>query len=337
MVLCAAWLAAAASSGTGDYSNGNRSLFMLPRSSAVAGSDGLLSGDATPHSSPAGLALADRHQLSVSYAGFYHNTFSTSSVSFVEDLGKNDGVGISVAYLYVPSIPVTADWQVTAEGYPIRDSVHTRYSYASDVFIRAAWGHRFPLYRSLSLAAGIAVNGQRKNYVDEIGYGIGVDGSALLDIGACGLRIGADAQNLTTNYMRWNSGYKDVASPQVRVGIGFDRPIPYIYGRVKLTYMSPDFLGNEGVNTDGSLVGDSSATPKQIHPSKQPFQFVIAGSHGLEYVIADRVSLRIGASQTNYFTFGGGVSFLKRALTVDFAYLLHELAGTYQVSLTYGW
>jgi hypothetical protein len=153
------------------------------------------------------------------------------------------------------------------------------------------------------------------------------------------LRAAVDCENLTTNYLRWSDTYADVALPRVRLSLGYRKAIPYIHGRVQISYVSLDFLTNEGVNSLERLSGDTSGTkvPKTVHPTQDPFGFVLRGRWGLEYLIAERVALRVGTSQANFLTFGGGVLLLKQTLAIDFAYLLHDLAGTYQVGLGYRW
>ncbi len=55
----------------------------------------------------------------------------------------------------------------------------------------------------------------------------------------------------------------------------------------------------------------------------------------IEYRIMDVFAVRVGHSMVNAWTFGCGVALLKRQLGFDFAYLTHELAPTYQLSVTY--
>jgi hypothetical protein len=63
------------------YSDINRGLFSLPRSTDVAGSDFVFSRDGTPQVNPANLAFDSLSEISCAYAGFYQDIFSTSVLS----------------------------------------------------------------------------------------------------------------------------------------------------------------------------------------------------------------------------------------------------------------
>ena len=69
---------------------------------------------------------------------------------------------------------------------------------------------------------------------------------------------------------------------------------------------------------------------------EKPSILLTQGRVGIEYLIMRTVALRAGYSG-NKFGFGGGVYLLSGRAGVDFAYLVHELAGTYQLSVQYAW
>lgn len=336
------------------YSDANKSLFVMPASAAMASSDNSFSAQGAVRSNPSVLATRSGSELSLSYAGFYHNVFSVSNLSYSTKVDDRHGIALSLAYLHIPNILITDDLETTSDGTPI---FKERYGHASEVFARVSWGMEVPRIGPFSPGIGAAVNGQRKNLVGLQGYGIGVDVGGYVDIAESGVRLTLDLENLTTNYTRWlhedrdgaldfSSRHVSTALPHARLGIGFQKDLPYVYGRVRLSYLSMDFLANEGVNATRPSPADSTAetreldlsdVPRQIHPSESPALFFINGRFGAEYLISDRVAIRVGTSQENRFTFGAGISFLKQRMTVDFAYLLHELAGTYQVAGVYRW
>jgi hypothetical protein len=55
----------------------------------------------------------------------------------------------------------------------------------------------------------------------------------------------------------------------------------------------------------------------------------------MEYSILDVVALRAGLSNGSDWTFGAGVNLFKQRLSLDFAYALHDLGGSYLLGLTY--
>jgi hypothetical protein len=112
--------------------------------------------------------------------------------------------------------------------------------------------------------------------------------------------------------------------------------VPYLYGAIRLLYASPDLLSQEGANASTFLAeGDSLETPEELGITDPEFLFY--GNFGLEYCIAERVSLRVGLQNLRRVAFGAGIAVLKRSLVFDFAYLTHHLAGSYAVSVSYRW
>jgi hypothetical protein len=153
-------------------------------------------------------------------------------------------------------------------------------------------------------------------------------------------------ENLTTNYIRWDKGYAETALPHARFGIGWRKEIPYLYGRIQLQFKSLDLLANEGVNADTTY---DSAALQLVRPttkrfSKDPLYFLYNGTYGLEYTVMNVLCLRLGIPVGDSYgdagtriAFGCGVNLLRKKLSVDFSYLTHELAGTYQLGVSYRW
>ena len=323
------------------YSDENRTIFSSPRSAALAGSDRVFANDASPFTNPAMLGYEDRaHQVALSYAGFFGNTFSTSILSSRMKPDPASGIGISLSYLYVPDIQTNLGFDLDpASGEPVYDPSKIVSSFASDLYFRCGYGHRFTgLLRAIDFGLGAAITAKRSNLVGWTGYGIGVDGGGYVSFAGPGIAIGLYGENLTTSYLYWSSAYQDVAWPHARLGIGWKKDIRDIYGRIQLTYESADFLGNDGINS--LMAGDESDTtvmPERVRLSEDPASFLMLGKAGAEYTIFDRVALRIGVGLPNAVSFGGGMYLFDRSFTVDFAYLVHELAGTYQLGISYQW
>jgi hypothetical protein len=319
------------------YADINKDLFISPKSSAMAGSDVSLSRSAQPLSNPANLSVDSINRVELAYAGFYRNTFSTSALSYIHSIDRVSSFGVSMSYLLVPEIQEYID-SVTPG--PI--------SSASEFFFRAGYGRI--VYRknnAIEVSAGGAINGQRKNLIDKNGYGIGLDAGATVRFAEIGLVASAMIENITTSYTHWNSQYSEFAYPHARVGIGWQKEFEYIYGRLSIAYLSPDLFSNEGVNTfvtdsmeaDGESGADPEIfiTPDRQRISKNP-ALVVFGKYGAEYVIMNRLAFRAGLNlATLNFTFGAGLGLLDNRAGIDFAYLTHELAPTYKLSVNYKW
>ena len=345
IALLAGITAGAHGAATNQYVDADRGLFLLPRSSAMGTSDFVFSRDGTSQSNPANLPFDSLSEVSLSYAGFYQNTFSTSVLSYVTRIGRFSGVGFSIGYLYNPNISNTEQLS-TIDDVPVYDSTRISTFSESQIYFHAGYGVFHSLGSDITVAAGAAINAQRYSLSPYRGYGIGCDGGAALDFAAIGLKTAVTCENLTTDYMRWDKGYSERGLPHVRFGVGWRKEIPYLYGRVQFQFKSLDLLANEGVNAD-SMVDSAGAQivhPTTKHFSKEPLYFFYSGTYGLEYTVMNVLSLRLGipigdsyGGDLSRICFGCGVNLLRKKLSLDFSYLTHELAGTYQLGVSYRW
>jgi hypothetical protein len=328
-----------------DYSDVDRGLFSLSKSTAIAGSDFVFSRDGTPQVNAANLAFDSLSEISCSYAGFYQNIFSTSVLSYATKVSENSGLAFSLNYLYNPDLPYTDNFQTENIGgadIPLYDSSLIRYHTESLVFFHAAYGQKLRILPGIDFAGGIAMNAERYSLPPYRGYGLGCDAGASMDFVKQGVRFGLQCQNITTNVIRWTAGYSEEAYPHAFFGVGWRKDIPYLYGRIQIQFKSLDLLGNDGVNATGTI--DSTAVPAAKHFTKDPLYFLVNGAYGLEYTLMNVATLRFGlpvggstGTDWSAMAFGCGVTMMKKRLSLDFAYITHELAGSYQVGLTYYW
>jgi hypothetical protein len=329
------------------YSDNTRELFYLPRSASVAGADYVFARDGTPQVNPANLAFDSSTEISLSYASYYQNTFSTSILSYAGRIDAVSGFGISMSYLYVPDIMGTQNLLTESDGTPIYDDQRLQYSTYSDIFFHAGYGRRFITSRKFELTGGVGINAQRQRlaFNEYRGYSMGLDGGVALDFPRPGLRVSLACDNISTQYTRWSGGYSEIAYPHLRLGAGWQKDIPYIYGHIRLQYKTLDLLGNEGadaIQLSTLLTTDSagSSNPNQLSGETPAVgaasgALALLGSLGIEYTIKDVFAIRIGGNLENKLAFGCGVNLLQRRLSFDASYTMHELAPTYQIGVTY--
>jgi hypothetical protein len=337
------------------YADNWRELFLLPRSSAMAGSDYVFARDGSPFTNAANLAFDSTIEISLSYASFYQNVFSTSILSYAGRIDRNSGFGISMSYLYNPDIIVTTGLDKDIDGNPIYDESKLRSLSESMIYFRAGYAYSFSAADGITMGVGGAVNAQRHrlpaNETD--GYGIGLDAGLAADFYKTGLRLSLGCDNLTTNYTRWSAAYSETALPHLRLGVGWDRDLPYVYGHVKMGYKTLDLLSNEGANglDNSSDTAEFSSVdqakkvsqnkPVLLRLGSQPGLFLVSGGIGIEYTIKNAVAIRFGGNGIPPFTtmfnyaFGCGVNLFKKRVSLDFSYLDHELAATYQIGVVY--
>ena len=338
MLLTGMGIALAGSLEGNYYADLNKELFITPKSSSMAGSDASLSRSAQPLSNPANLSVDSISRVELAYAGFYRNTFSNSSLSYIGGIDPSSSFSISISYNLVPDIAV-----IDSGDYEPKDMAN-----ASELFFRVGYGRKIVTFKNrLDVHVGAAMNGIRKNLIDLTGYGLGLDAGVNVYAHTIGVGASLIIDNITTSYMHWTSSYQEFAYPHAKLGIGWEKEFPYIYGRLSVAYLSPDMFSNEGINSYGSDTmntddGSSSSSvslqdPQRLRVLKHP-SIMIWGRYGAEYIIMNRIAFRMGYSLiTSSFTFGAGLGLLDNRAGIDFAYLTHELAPTYKLSVNYKW
>jgi hypothetical protein len=307
------------------YSDANRDIFLLPKSAAMAGADVAIGRSASPLSNPAALQNDSAKELSLAYAGYFQNTYSTSALSYIGPVDSRSSFGVSASYVLVPGIEMYDDTIIPA-------NVPTRS--CSDLLFRVSYARKLVQFMDqITLSAGAAINAERRNLVGWTGYGIGADAGLdfswnlkeISSIASAGLLC----ENLTTSFTHWSSNYKEYAYPHVRFGLGWQQEIPYIYGRFCLSYLTPDLLTNEGINSTSQAPGIKSI-------ADNPAMLFLGGKAGLEYTIMNTISFRVGVID-GPISFGGGLRLFHNRAGFDFAYLNHDLASTYKLSANYKW
>lgn len=320
------------------YSSLNTFLYGLPEYWATGGSDITFSDDGMAVSSPSVLPLNEGSKLQIGYAGFYGNTFSTSGASFVTGVNEKIRFALGVSYLLIPDIEITDGLTADEFGHPIEDVSTSAFKYesSSETYVNVSIGYLVFEHNKFNISAGAAIHGMRRRLIDWTGYGIGADLAATFDLPDYGLRFSLLADDVFGNYINWSSSYTEYSGARFRVGIGFNREIPYIYGKIKITYKSPDLFGNEGVAFNSIKYEENDPISGSILDN--PELLFTSASYGFEYLIKNVFAVRLGLDELNRFNFGAGLDLFNRSLGFDFAYTLpYGLAGTYALSMSYNW
>jgi hypothetical protein len=271
----------------------------------------------------------------MSYAGYFKNAYSSSLLSYHTPVDSVSGFGLSLCYLYIP-IEITTGLDVDDAGYPIADPSMFSYSSSSDIMVNIVYARQIISRPRLNLAAGARISGLRKRLPQERGYGIGLDGGVEAELKPVNIRISLFVEDMSTNVIYWDKYYSDISLPSIRLGIGWQDEIPYIYGSIGLYYSSPDVLGEERVWLKKDAETGESDLVSGNETSDRIKSFLYMGHYGGEYVIRNVVALRGGFS-SGRGTFGAGINLFESCLSVDFSYLSSELSGSYLVSASYRW
>lgn len=327
-----------ARANTSAYVNSTSEVFRTPREAALAGANIVYARDASLLCNPANVSIDRERKLMASYAGYFGNAFSTTVASIKGPIAENAGFGFSVNYAHAPDVMITTNLETypDAQGvdHPVYDSTRLANGMVSETQFAVQYGRRFSL-RGVTLAAGAEVHGMRRRLLDEAGIGIGLDLGATALFPRPGIRIALTADDITTNYVYWHDGYTERGAPHVRLGAGWSREFPYVYGKIAVVARSADLLGNEGVRVTINELNDSLVTEGARSLLEEPGA-ALKGALGIEYIIRDIVSFRAGINPDGY-AFGGGVALFSQALSFDFAYAGSDLAGSYFASIAYSW
>lgn len=321
-----------------DYDQMNRSIVNSTGSAAFNGADLSFSDGAYAGASPSNLVRDSVSSLQFSYANFFGDALSSSVLSYVNSVSSRTAFSVTTGYIYIPDIQDNRDQNTDENGVPLFDKP-VKITSSSQVHFKAGFGLSLVNDRPFQITAGAALNASRNRLVDYTGYGIGVDLGSSFVLPAQGISTVLLIENVFGSYTHWNSSYSERGRQHVRLGLGWEKKLDYIYGKLKLGYTSPDLLSNEGINgfeideDNGVLVIEN---PKKYTLSDNPELIVLGGRLGLEYTFMQIVALRCGFAQDR-FSFGAGIALFSQRAGIDFAYMKHSLPGTYQFSLSYKW
>jgi hypothetical protein len=320
------------------YDQINRAIIISPKSAAFNGADLSLNDGAYAGASPSNLVKDSCSSLQFSYANYFGNALSSSVLSYVNSISSRSAFSVTSGYIYIPDIQDNRNLDTNESGEPIFDKPVTITS-CSQVHFKAGFGLSLVNDKPFRVSAGVALNASRNRLIDYTGYGIGVDLGSSFMLPAQGLSAVLLIENVFGSYTYWNSSYSERGRQHIRLGIGWEKDLDYIYGKIKLGYTSPDLLSNEGINGyEVDEVNDELVieNPKKYTLRKNPELIVLGGKLGLEYTIMQIVAVRCGIAQDR-FSFGAGLSLFSQRAGIDFAYMIHSLPGTYQFSLSYKW
>jgi len=320
----------------GKYADITDGLMVPPISASMAGSDLSTGSGVSVESTPGNLPFDSLNHLSLSYAGFYGNTFNTSLVSYQGSMGSNLGVSLLMGYVYVPNIANTTESDSTEDG-ALREA-RVSYFSASRIIVRTGVGRLFTITPDITLGAGIAINAKRIR-LPETGYGIGMDAGAKVRFNKPGISLAMQLENITSSYTYWTKDFQERAYHHCRVGVGYERYFAYFYGSLTLNYASPDLFANDGVNSYTQKLTENDNPIETVNEEEiyqKPSLLATRGRYGIEYTIMNTVSFRGGYSWGS-LAFGAGLHLLSDRAGIDIAYITHALAGTYQLSVNYTW
>ncbi|MBI5805694.1 PorV/PorQ family protein [candidate division TA06 bacterium] len=248
---------------------------------------------------PAATALSS-HQMIFNHSSNFDGLLTYDALGYSRPI-KNGGIGLIFVRLSIKDIPYTnnalldlnsngvmdpgerLDYDLITDIQDAESALFLNYSrmYRQDVF----WGANLKLVNK-SLGSNSA-------------WGIGLDAGVLSRL-PHDLRLGLNLQDITTTYLAWDTGKKEVISPAARLGLSWN----------------PNFAGNKALTISA---GFDVRFERRRAASQYYLGNLSADSHyGLEYVLKQRLALRLG-SDLGRLAAGAGLKLGR--FNFDYAYL----------------
>lgn len=308
--------------GIGKYAGEFLSLGVGGRALGMGGAAVALAQDATAgYWNPAGLTALAYPEITLMHDEQFGSLVNYDYGAVALPVAPRATLALSIIRLGVDDIPDTRNAGVDIDGNVTYDP--DRFSRIDPqrvtYFSAADWAFLLSYARKESeeFSYGGTVKFIRRELGDDGATGVG------FDVGASyrpmdGLILGANAQDVTTTFLSWDTGTNELISPTLKVGAAY--LLDALGGRF-VPAVDLDFRFEN--RREASLVhaGPLSADARA----------------GLEYQIADLAAVRVGYTDVGQVTFGAGLRLPRLHVDYSFAKFdgIDQLGNTHRVSLLF--
>lgn len=317
-------VAATAWSGTGvaKYAGEFMSLGVGGRALGMGGAAAALAQDVTAgYWNPAGLTHLEYPQITLMHDEQFGSLVNHDYGAVALPVGPATTLGLSIIRLGVDDIPDTRNAGVDINGNVTYDpNQFSRIDPSRVTYFNAAdWAFllSYAKMESEVFSYGANVKIIRRELGDNGATGVG------FDVGVWyrpfeELMLGANAQDITTTFLAWDTGTNELISPTLKLGSA---------------YILEAFGGRFVPALDLDLRFENRRYAAMVHVG--PVSMDVHS--GLEYQIRDLVALRIGYSDVKQLTFGAGLHFPKLSIDYSFAKFdgINQLGNTHRISLLF--
>jgi hypothetical protein len=307
------------------------------RAIGMGGAFSALADDATAvYWNPAGLIFESRRQIWAEHAEQFGDIANHDFLAFSQPLNATRGgdlqaIGLGFIRSAVddilvdsldPSRLVPDEHFIDANGNETWDPGETLLTanipFELDSVSEMAFMFSYARTIGEKLALGGTVKVIRQSLPDNASFGVGADVGAMYmptPTISASLRV----SDVTTTYLSWDSGNREVLAPSVTLGMQYTRAFAPLRGVVT-------------VAGDMDMTFDNRKTASGVSYGETVLGSDFHG--GIEYWYAQRLALRFGAT-TNALT--GGAGFRYRSFGVDYAFIgdhpdldaTHRIGGSY--------
>lgn len=270
---------------------------------------------------PGSLSKINYPQFSLMHEAQFGNLVNYDYGSVGIPFGKNSSLGLSLIRLGVDDIADTRNALIDLNGNGILeenlgerlDPSKITYFNTSDYAIYLTYAKK----TSDKFTYGANLKVIRRNIAEEGAWGLGFDvGASYNPFGK--FFVGANLMDLTTTYLSWSTGKKEVITPTAKIG----------------TAVQIDFLkGTLTPVLDFDVRFENRRSSANFNLGPVSFDM----HAGLEYTFKNLISLRTGYSDLGNLTLGAGVKLPK--INIDYSFSkfdgLEQLGNSHIISLTF--
>ena len=268
---------------------------------------------------PGSLSKINYPQFSLMHDAQFGNLVNYDYGAIGIPFGSNASIGLSLIRMGIDDISDTRNALIDLNGNGILDPGErldpdkiTKFN-TSDYAVYITYAKK----QSDKFSFGANLKIIRRNIAEDGAWGLGFDlGASYNPFGS--FFLGANLQDLTTTYLSWSTGKKEVISPTAKIGTAYE--VEFLKG--KLT---------PALDFDVRFENRRSSANANLGP-------VSFDMHaGIEYSYRDLFSIRSGYNELGNLTLGAGVKFPK--INIDYSFSkfdgLEELGNSHILSLIF--
>jgi hypothetical protein len=251
---------------------------------------------------PAGTFSAG-HQIIFAHSNNFSSLVAHDALGYSRPMGQY-ALGLVYIRLSVKDIPYTSEALIDLNNNGIMDAGE-RLDYSKIIYnddVESALLLNYSRKYNPDTRWGLNLKFVNKSVGPSSAWGLGLD-AGLMTAWREKIKFGINLQDLTTTYLAWDNGTKEVITPTVRLGASYH---PSIAGE------RPMALALGG---DFRFEGRQSAA--NYHLGSMSLDLHL----GLEYWLKKRIALRLGGDQGR-FTAGAGLKLGR--FNFDYAYMAHK-------------
>lgn len=268
---------------------------------------------------PASLSKINYPQFSLMHDERFGSLVNYDYGSVGIPFGKDASLGLSVIRMGIDDIPDTRDALIDLNGNGVLDPGERldpdriKHFSTTDYAFYVTYAKK----HSDAFSYGANLKVVRRNIAEASAWGLGLDvGVSYNPFGR--FYLGANLQDLTTTYLSWSTGKKELIKPTAKIGTAYQF----------------DFLN--GVITpalDFDVRFENRQESANAHLGPVSFDM----HAGVEYTFRDLFSIRTGYNDLGNLTLGAGVHLPKINIDYSFAKFdgTEDLGNTHRISLTF--